>query len=339
MLESDHSRAILAALRSAWPRPAGARRGRDLRARIPFSPTRFRVGEAAAAALAATGLAAAELWRLRTGRRQRVRVDVHRRRGVAAQLRLPAARGADRRGHLRAARAAHRLLSDPRRPVVPVPPELPGHAGEGARAARLRRGAGGARRGDRALGRAAARGRVRRARSVRRARAQRGGVGRAPAGASARGASRRRGDPGRRQPARAAAARRAAARGNPRARPDSRPGRADLRPHARRARRRRAADRLAEASLRRAVRHGHESWQALGLPGPDEPADAAQLRALVRGADVFTQGYRSGTLARRGFGPDELFALRPGLVYTAINCYGHVVPGSSGRAGSSWRRR
>jgi crotonobetainyl-CoA:carnitine CoA-transferase CaiB-like acyl-CoA transferase len=58
----------------------------------------------------------------------------------------------------------------------------------------------------------------------------------------------------------------------------------------------------------------------------DEPADAARLRALVKSADVFTQGYRSGALARRGFGPEELAALRPGLVYTAINCYGHEGP-------------
>jgi crotonobetainyl-CoA:carnitine CoA-transferase CaiB-like acyl-CoA transferase len=63
-----------------------------------------------------------------------------------------------------------------------------------------------------------------------------------------------------------------------------------------------------------------------------ERADGERLRDLVRGADVFTQGYRSGALARLGFGPEELFALRPGLVYTAINCYGHEGPWS-GRPG------
>jgi crotonobetainyl-CoA:carnitine CoA-transferase CaiB-like acyl-CoA transferase len=56
------------------------------------------------------------------------------------------------------------------------------------------------------------------------------------------------------------------------------------------------------------------------------PADAERLRALVRGADVFAQGYRSGALARLGFGPEALFELRPGLVYTSINCYGHEGP-------------
>ncbi len=41
----------------------------------PVLPSPFRIGEAAAATIGATALAAAELWRLRTGRAQRVRVD------------------------------------------------------------------------------------------------------------------------------------------------------------------------------------------------------------------------------------------------------------------------
>ena len=64
----------------------------------------------------------------------------------------------------------------------------------------------------------------------------------------------------------------------------------------------------------------------------DDPADAAALRELARGADVFTQGYRGGSLARRGFGPEELAATRPGIVVVTINCYGdggpwHLRPG------------
>jgi crotonobetainyl-CoA:carnitine CoA-transferase CaiB-like acyl-CoA transferase len=39
-------------------------------------PTPFRIGAAGAATLAATGLAATELWQARTGRRQRVTIDV-----------------------------------------------------------------------------------------------------------------------------------------------------------------------------------------------------------------------------------------------------------------------
>jgi crotonobetainyl-CoA:carnitine CoA-transferase CaiB-like acyl-CoA transferase len=54
--------------------------------------------------------------------------------------------------------------------------------------------------------------------------------------------------------------------------------------------------------------------------------DVAVLRALAAEADVFSQGYRGDALARRGFGPDELAALRPGIVYVTINCYGDVGP-------------
>src|SRR5476651_716734 len=50
----------------------------------PILPTPFRIGVAGAATLAATGLAAADLWELRTGRRQDIGVDV---RQAAASLR------------------------------------------------------------------------------------------------------------------------------------------------------------------------------------------------------------------------------------------------------------
>src|SRR5438067_13460925 len=50
----------------------------------PVLPTPFRIGAAGAAALAATGLAAADLWQLRTGRRQEVAVDL---RQAVASLR------------------------------------------------------------------------------------------------------------------------------------------------------------------------------------------------------------------------------------------------------------
>ncbi len=42
----------------------------------PVLPTNFMVGTAGAATIAATGLAAADLWELRTGQRQRVSIDV-----------------------------------------------------------------------------------------------------------------------------------------------------------------------------------------------------------------------------------------------------------------------
>jgi crotonobetainyl-CoA:carnitine CoA-transferase CaiB-like acyl-CoA transferase len=42
----------------------------------PVLPTPFRIGAAGAVTLAASGLAATELWQVRTGRRQRVTVDL-----------------------------------------------------------------------------------------------------------------------------------------------------------------------------------------------------------------------------------------------------------------------
>lgn len=55
---------------------------------------------------------------------------------------------------------------------------------------------------------------------------------------------------------------------------------------------------------------------------------ARAMRDLIRGADVFSQGYRLGTLNRRGFSPDQVAALRPGVVYVSENCYGHLGPWS-----------
>jgi crotonobetainyl-CoA:carnitine CoA-transferase CaiB-like acyl-CoA transferase len=58
----------------------------------------------------------------------------------------------------------------------------------------------------------------------------------------------------------------------------------------------------------------------------DVPDDAARLRELVAGCDVFVEGFRSGALERRGFGIDHVTAMRPSIVYVSINCYGHTGP-------------
>ena len=50
------------------------------------------------------------------------------------------------------------------------------------------------------------------------------------------------------------------------------------------------------------------------------------LRALLRDADVFVQGYRPGALQSLGFGPEEVAQLRPGIVYVSLSAYGHVGP-------------
>ena len=58
----------------------------------------------------------------------------------------------------------------------------------------------------------------------------------------------------------------------------------------------------------------------------DDGAQRAHLTQLVAGCDVFSQGYRSGSLARRGLSPEELAAIRPGIVTVSVNCYGHAGP-------------
>ena len=54
--------------------------------------------------------------------------------------------------------------------------------------------------------------------------------------------------------------------------------------------------------------------------------EASRLRALVKEADVFSQGYRPGAISKLGFGPEDLAALRPGIIYASINCYGADGP-------------
>jgi crotonobetainyl-CoA:carnitine CoA-transferase CaiB-like acyl-CoA transferase len=62
-----------------------------------------------------------------------------------------------------------------------------------------------------------------------------------------------------------------------------------------------------------------------------EPKDVETLRGLVREADVFSQGYRPGTLAARGFSPETLAALRPGIVVVSLCAFGHAGPWASRR--------
>ncbi len=58
----------------------------------------------------------------------------------------------------------------------------------------------------------------------------------------------------------------------------------------------------------------------------NDEAQAETLRGLVREADVFSQGFRMGALARRGLSPEQLAKLRPGIVYVSENCYGNGGP-------------
>jgi crotonobetainyl-CoA:carnitine CoA-transferase CaiB-like acyl-CoA transferase len=60
------------------------------------------------------------------------------------------------------------------------------------------------------------------------------------------------------------------------------------------------------------------------------PAGIDRLRALLREADVFSQSYRPGALAARGFSPEQAAELRPGIVYATLSAWGAAGP---------WRER
>jgi hypothetical protein len=62
-----------------------------------------------------------------------------------------------------------------------------------------------------------------------------------------------------------------------------------------------------------------------------DPEELETLRGLVREADVFSQGYRPGTLGQRGLSPEALVQLRPGLVYVSMCAFSHVGPWTSRR--------
>ena len=62
-----------------------------------------------------------------------------------------------------------------------------------------------------------------------------------------------------------------------------------------------------------------------------EEKDLETLRELIREADVFSQGYRPGTLAGRGLSPEDLAELRPGIVYVSLSAFGRVGPWASRR--------
>ncbi len=60
------------------------------------------------------------------------------------------------------------------------------------------------------------------------------------------------------------------------------------------------------------------------------PEDSEILTALLAEADVFIQAFRPGALDALGLSPQALAALRPGIVYVTISAWGHEGP---------WRHR
>jgi crotonobetainyl-CoA:carnitine CoA-transferase CaiB-like acyl-CoA transferase len=59
--------------------------------------------------------------------------------------------------------------------------------------------------------------------------------------------------------------------------------------------------------------------------------DRDWLRGLAREAHIFVQGYRPGGLAAKGFSPEALAEMRPGIVVVSLSAYGHDGPWASRR--------
>ncbi len=57
--------------------------------------------------------------------------------------------------------------------------------------------------------------------------------------------------------------------------------------------------------------------------------DRATIKKLIKNADVFSQGYRPGIMDKFGLSPEQVAKERPGIVYLSISCYGHGGPFSS----------
>jgi crotonobetainyl-CoA:carnitine CoA-transferase CaiB-like acyl-CoA transferase len=76
------------------------------------------------------------------------------------------------------------------------------------------------------------------------------------------------------------------------------------------------------------------------------PPEAETMRGLVRECDVFSQSYRPGALARHGLSPEGIAQLRPGIVYVTLSAWGREGPWSGRRGydtvvqsanGMAWR--
>jgi len=52
----------------------------------------------------------------------------------------------------------------------------------------------------------------------------------------------------------------------------------------------------------------------------------AVLRELLAVADIFSQGYRPRAIAALGFSPEDAAAINPGIVYVTLSAYGHAGP-------------
>ncbi len=61
------------------------------------------------------------------------------------------------------------------------------------------------------------------------------------------------------------------------------------------------------------------------------PSGRETLKALARDADVFVQGYRPGAIAKKGFSPEQLAEISPGIVCVSLSAWGHAGPWANRR--------
>ncbi|MEO7729005.1 MAG: CoA transferase [Burkholderiales bacterium] len=64
----------------------------------------------------------------------------------------------------------------------------------------------------------------------------------------------------------------------------------------------------------------------------NKPDDVATIKKLAKDADVFSQGYRPGIMDKHGLSPAQLANEHAGIIYLSISCYGDGGP-FSGRGG------
>lgn len=55
-------------------------------------------------------------------------------------------------------------------------------------------------------------------------------------------------------------------------------------------------------------------------------AGRAKMRELLQTADIFSQGYRPRALSALGFSPEQAAEINPGIVYVTLSAYGHAGP-------------
>ncbi|MFL2933944.1 MAG: CaiB/BaiF CoA transferase family protein [Thalassobaculaceae bacterium] len=59
-----------------------------------------------------------------------------------------------------------------------------------------------------------------------------------------------------------------------------------------------------------------------------KPGDLKNLKKLIKTADVFVENFRPGTAERLGLSSEEVFKIKPNLIYCSISAYGHDGPKS-----------